>query len=103
MLNAVLLIAASLAYTLGGVCMKYSQGLTKGLPSVLLFALFAAGAALQTIAMKNAEMAVTYIFVLGLESVLAFLLGVIVFRESASLERILAVCLVTAGIVLLHR
>jgi multidrug transporter EmrE-like cation transporter len=103
MLNAILLASASLAYTLGGVCMKYSEGLTKGLPSILLFVLFAAGAAFQTLAMKNSEMAVTYIFVLGMESVLAFLLGVVVFRESASADRILAVCLVTAGIVLLHR
>jgi multidrug transporter EmrE-like cation transporter len=58
---------------------------------------------LQAIAMKKLEMAVTYIFVLGLESVLAFLLGVLVFRESASLGRIVAVSLVTAGIILLNR
>jgi len=83
--------------------MKYSEGLTKGWPSILLFLLFGAGAAFQALAMKNSEMAVTYIFVLGLESVLAFLLGVLVFRESATTERILAVGLVTAGIVLLHR
>ena len=103
MLNGLLLAAAALAYTLGGVCMKYSEGLTRGLPSIQLFVLFVAGAVLQTLAMKHSEMAVTYIFVLGLESVLAFLLGVLVFRESATAERILAVGLVTAGIVLLQR
>jgi multidrug transporter EmrE-like cation transporter len=103
MVNFLLLLAASVAYTIGGVCMKYSQGLTRTLPSILLFALFIAGAAFQAIAMKKSEMAVTYIFVLGLESVLAFLLGVIVFRESVSLSRIAAVGLVTAGIILLYR
>jgi multidrug transporter EmrE-like cation transporter len=101
--NLLLLVAAAVAYTIGGVCMKYSQGVTRALPSILLFALFIAGAASQAIAMKKLEMAVTYIFVLGLESVLAFLLGVLVFRESASLTRIVAVGLVTAGIILLNR
>jgi|SRR6516162_3803200 multidrug transporter EmrE-like cation transporter len=103
MLNIMLLSAASLSYTLAGVCMKYSQGLTKGLPSILLFALSVTAATFQTIAMKDSEMAVSYIFVVGLESVLAFLLGVVVFQESASVQRIVAVCLVTAGILLLHR
>ncbi|HEY6342724.1 MAG TPA: SMR family transporter [Bryobacteraceae bacterium] len=101
MVKLLLLLAASIAYTIGGVCMKYSQGLTRALPSILLFALFIAGAAFQAIAIEKSEMAV--IFVLGLESVLAFLLGVIVFRESASLGRMAAVGLVTAGIILLHR
>ena len=102
-MNFLLLAAASLAFTVGGICMKYSAGLTKPGPSVLLFLLFALGAALQALAMKDSEMAVSYIFVLGLESVLAFLFGVVIFRESASLLRVLAVTLVTAGIVLLHR
>jgi multidrug transporter EmrE-like cation transporter len=101
--KAVLLVGASFAFTLGGVCMKYSEGLTKNGPSILLFVLFSAGAAFQALAMKNSEMAITYIVVLGLESVLAFLLGVLVFHEGASADRIFAVCLVTAGIVLLNR
>jgi len=83
--------------------MKYSDGLTKAAPSVLLFVLFALGAALQALAMKNAEMAVSYIFVLGLESVLAFIFGVAVFHESAGLVKVIAVALVTSGIMLLSR
>src|SRR5215469_1336104 len=79
LVNGALLVAASIAYTLGGVCMKYSEGLTKVRPTALLFLLFVGGAALQALAMKNSEMAVTYIFVLGLESILAFVLGVVVF------------------------
>jgi multidrug transporter EmrE-like cation transporter len=97
------LAGASVAFTLGGVCMKYSEGLTKSGPSILLFVLFAAGAAFQALAMKNSEMAITYIFVLGLESALAFVLGVLVFHERAGADRIFAVCLVTAGIILLNR
>lgn len=95
-------LAAAIAFTLGGVAMKYSAGLTRLWPALTMFALFAAGAAAQAMAMRRAEMSATYIFVLGLESVLAFGLGVVVFSEPAPPMRILAVALVTAGILLLR-
>jgi multidrug transporter EmrE-like cation transporter len=81
--------------------MKYSDGLRRLRPAVLLFALFCGGAALQAVAMRRGEMGISYIFVLGLESVMAFGLGVWVFSEPATPVRILAVLMVTAGIVLL--
>jgi multidrug transporter EmrE-like cation transporter len=95
-------LAAAIAFTTGGVAMKYSAGLTRMWPTVAMFALFCAGAAAQAMAMRRAEMSATYIFVLGLESVLAFALGVVVFSESATPLRILAVALVTVGILLLR-
>jgi hypothetical protein len=55
----------------------------------------ASSPSLLALAMKNSEMAVTSILVLGLESILAFLLGMVVFRESAGAGRIVAVGLVT--------
>ena len=103
LLSLLLSVAAAVTFALGGVCMKYSEGLTRPVPTALLFVLFCAGAAAQTLAMSQAEMGSTYILVLGLESVLAFTLGVLIFKESAPPVRILAVLLVTAGIVLLRR
>jgi multidrug transporter EmrE-like cation transporter len=94
---------AAVAFALGGVCMKLSDGLTRPVPSILLFALFCAGAAAQTLAMRRQEMSGTYILVLGLESVLAFALGVLFFSEPATPLRVVAVLLVTIGIVLLRR
>lgn len=102
-MSILLLIGSALAFTLGGVCMKYAEGMTKLLPTALLFAFFLIGAGLQAVAMRRAEMGVAYIFVLGLESVLAFLFGVLIFHESASAARIAAVLMITCGIVLLHK
>lgn len=98
-----LLIGAALAFTLGGVCMKTSQGLTRLLPTLGIFALFCLGAGLQTLAMKRAEMGVAYIFVLGLEAMLAFLFSVYFFDEPATLTRAVAVLFIAVGIILLRR
>jgi small multidrug resistance pump/quaternary ammonium compound-resistance protein SugE len=97
-----LMIAAAFAYTCGGVCMKYSLGLTRPIPTILLFVLFLLGAGLQALAMRSTDMGVAYIFVLGLESLLAFIFSIFVFNEMATLTRMLAVFLITVGIILLH-
>lgn len=99
----VLLIAASLLFATGGLFMKLSLGLTRLTPSIFVFVFFCAGAACQAIAMKRADMGVAYVFVLGLEAVVAFLISVLALNESAAPMRVAAVLLIVAGIVLLQR
>jgi hypothetical protein len=53
-------ILAALFFTVGGLFMKLSESLTKFWPTLIVFALFVIGAALQTLAMKRADLAVTY-------------------------------------------
>ncbi|MFN0105501.1 MAG: DMT family transporter [Bryobacteraceae bacterium] len=101
--NVALLLIAALCFTAGGVCMKYSEGLTRLTPSVVLGILFLAGAGFQALAMRREEMSVAYVFVLGLESVLAFFFGVLFFGETVTVTRIVAVILIALGIALLHR
>jgi multidrug transporter EmrE-like cation transporter len=98
-----LLVAASLLFALGGLFMKYSQGLTHAGPSLAVFALFSAGAAFQALAMKRTEMGVAYVFVLGLEALAASALSVLVLGERATISRACAVALIVAGIILLER
>src|SRR5215213_7400444 len=93
--NFVLLILAALAFTAGGVCMKYSDGLTRLGPSILTGVLFLGGAACQAVAMRREEMSVVYVFVLGLESVLAFIFGAMIFGDAVTAVRITAVALIT--------
>jgi len=96
------MVAAALAYTCGGVCMKYSAGPTHPVPTVSLFVLFLLGAGLQALAMRSTDMGVAYIFVLGLESLLAFMFSVFHFNEVVTATRVPAVFLITIGIVLLQ-
>lgn len=97
----VLVVLAAVAFSVGGYCMKLSAGLTRPLPSVLVFVLFGLGAALQALAMRDEPMSVTYIVVLGLEAVAAYALGALFLNEHNSIAKVSGVALVVAGIVLL--
>jgi small multidrug resistance pump/quaternary ammonium compound-resistance protein SugE len=94
--------AAAFTFTLGGVCMKSSAGMTRPVPTVLLYLLFAAGATFQALALRRADLGVAYLFVLGLEAVLAFGLGALFFAEAVSPWKLLGVAAIVAGVVLLH-
>lgn len=98
-----MVVAAAVCFAVGGIYMKFSEGLSQLVPSLLVYLLFVGGASLQTIAMHKAEMGVTYILVLGAEAVFALLLGMIYFKESHSLANFFGIALIVTGIVLAKR
>jgi quaternary ammonium compound-resistance protein SugE len=98
-----LLVTASIAYACGGLFMKQSGGASH-LPSTVIFiGLFAGGAVLQSLGMKQADMGASYVFVLGVEAVAAVLLSALVLHESYSPSRLAAIALVLVGIAWLRR
>ena len=78
--------------------MKHSDGLTKLAPTLIVFVCFIVGAAFNILLMKREDLGVAYVFVLGLEAVLAFLLGIVIFKEPVLLPRVIGVVLIVAGI-----
>ncbi len=96
------LILAAACYAAGGLCMKLSLGLTKPLPTAILFVLFIVGATLQTLGMRREDLGVAYIMVLGLEAVAALALSVFVLDEACPPSRLMAVGLIIGGIVWLR-
>ena len=98
----VMVVVAALSFSVGGIFMKYSDGLTRPAPALAVLVLFVLGAALQALAMKHSQMSVTYLIVLGLEAVTAFSLGVIFFREDTSWLKVLGVLVIVVGIALLR-
>lgn len=97
-----LALLAALAFTAGGVLMKQAEGLRHAGPVAGFVALFAVGAALQSQAMRGAELGATYVLVLGLEAILAFGLGVVLFQEAVTPMKLAAVVLIIAGIAVLR-
>ena len=98
----ILSVVAALFFTCGGVFMKLSSGFTRLGAGAAAIALFVAGAVAQTFALKYAELGVAYVFVLGLEAVLAFCFGALFFGESVSVPKVLGVVLIIGGFALLH-
>ena len=95
-------LTAAVLFTAGGVSMKASVGMTRLAPTLLFFLLFATGAAFQALALREADLGVAYLVVLGLEAVLAAALGVVVYAEPVSAAKCLGVLAVVLGVVLLH-
>ena len=97
-----MIIMAALSFAFGGVFMKYADGLRNPEPSFVVFVLFVLGASLQIVAMRNTELSVTYLVVLGFEAVMSFALGILVFKESISLLKIVGALIVVLGIIVLR-
>lgn len=94
-------LAAAL-YVIGGVFMKHSAGLTRWFPVVGLVVVFATGALVQALAMKQEALGSSYVVVLGLEALLAVLAGYFLFAEQLNARIVSGVALVVAGILLLR-
>jgi multidrug transporter EmrE-like cation transporter len=94
---------AALSFAIGGYFMKLSHGLSRVGPTALVFACFGLGAALQTLAMREEQMTVTYVIVLGLEAMAAYLVGALLLDETTTPAKLGGIALVVAGILLLKK
>jgi multidrug transporter EmrE-like cation transporter len=94
--------AAALLFSIGGYYMKLSAGLTNFRPTVLMFAFFAVGACLQTVAMRDEQMAITYVVGLGFEAITAFSLAVFLLKEGSSMAKLTGIGFVLVGIIILR-
>jgi multidrug transporter EmrE-like cation transporter len=99
---ALLAVLAALSFSVGGYFMKLSAGLTQLRPTLMVFGCFALGVCCQTVAMRGEEMAVTYIVILGLEAITAFLLSIVLLHEGSSIHKLVGIGLVLLGIAFLR-
>jgi multidrug transporter EmrE-like cation transporter len=97
-MELLLLVVAAIAFSAGGLCMKLSAGLTQPAATAAFLALFVIGAVVQALAMRRSDLAVSYVFVLGLEAVVTMILSVWFLHEGLPPQRLAAVVLVVIGI-----
>ncbi|MEH1896999.1 MAG: multidrug efflux SMR transporter [Nostoc sp.] len=93
------LIAAILFEVSGTTCMKLSEGFTKIVPSVLIFIFYGLCFSCLTLALKRIEVSVAYSVWAGLGTVLIAMIGIIWFRESATLIKLLSIALIVVGVI----
>jgi multidrug transporter EmrE-like cation transporter len=97
-MDIIFLVLAAVAFSVGGLLMKLSAGLTRPAPTAGFLILFLIGAIVQTFGMRRIDLSVAYIFVLGLEAALTVLLSVWYLKENCPPQRIAAIALIIFGI-----
>jgi small multidrug resistance pump len=96
------LVIAIITEVVGTTLMKVSQGLTRLVPSVLMFLLYGISFAFMALALKRIEVSIAYAVWSGLGTALIAAIGIIWFRESFNIPKLLGIVLIIAGVVLLN-
>ncbi|MGH9270302.1 MAG: DMT family transporter [Ilumatobacteraceae bacterium] len=91
-------IAASVAFGVGGAWMKAADGFTRLWPSVAVTAFFVAGTVLLTHAVRTQGLSMAYTLGLGVEAVVTLSLGHYVFHERLSAAQLLGVGMILLGV-----
>lgn len=98
-MNWLFLLIAGILETGWAVGLKYSQGFSKPLPSVLTIVGMVASFYFLSLALKELPMGTAYAIWTGIGTVGTVLLGVILFKEPVDILRILCVGLILTGII----
>ena len=83
----------------GTMSMKLSQGFTRTLPSILLFAFYSVSFALMTVAVKKIDVSVSYAIWSGVGTATIALIGVFWFREALTWIQVASIVLIVAGVI----
>ena len=95
------LFIAGLFEVLWAVAMKYANGFTVLIPSVITIIGMVLSVLFLALAMKTLPLGTAYTIWTGIGAVGAFIAGLILFAESADFWRIFAVVLIVSGLLIL--
>lgn len=95
----IMLAAAGLFEIVWAVGLKYSDGFTKTIPSIITITAMAISMWLLAQAARDLPIGTAYAIWTGIGAVGAAILGIILFQESANLMRIGCIALIVLGIV----
>jgi small multidrug resistance pump len=93
------LLCAILLEVCGTTSMKLSQGFTRLWPSVLIFVFYSLSFTLLTVVLKKIEVSVAYAIWSGVGTALIATLGILYFKESLTLLKLVSLALVIIGVI----
>jgi small multidrug resistance pump len=96
------LLIAILTEVAGTTLMKVSQGLTKLVPSVLMFVLYGVSFVFMALALKKIEVSTAYAIWSGLGTAVIATIGIVAFRESFNFTKLAGIILIIGGVLLLN-
>ena len=98
----VILFFAILSEVIATSSLKYSEGFTKPIPSVVVAVGYGLSFYLLSIALKTMPIGVAYAIWSGVGLVLTVIAGIILWRETLDWARVTGIVLILAGIVLIN-
>ena len=93
------LTGAILLEVAGTSCMKLSQGFSRIIPSILIFVFYGLSFVGLTIALKKIDVSIAYAVWAGIGTALIAVIGIVYFKESLTLVKVLSILLIIAGVV----
>lgn len=97
------LLAIAIALeVMGTTCMKLSQGFTRPVPSVAMFAFYGLAFACNTIAIKTLDLSITYAVWSGVGTIATAFIGMYFFKEAATALKMASISLIVVGVFGLH-
>ncbi|HEV2571923.1 SMR family transporter [Methylocella sp. CPCC 101449] len=97
----IILLAAGVLEVIWAFTMKQSEGFTKLTPSIITLVTALGSFVLLAIAMRSLPLGTAYTIWTGIGAIGAFVVGILVLGEQASVTRILAAALIISGLVLM--
>lgn len=98
-----LLLAASVAAEVAGtIALRYADGFTRLVPSLVVGTSYATAIWLMSISVRHLETGLAYAVWAGSGTALTAVLGAIWFGESMTLLRVAGIAMIVAGVVVLN-
>jgi small multidrug resistance pump len=83
----------------GTVSMKLSEGLSRLIPTVMIFVFYGLSFTAFTMAIKKIDLVIAYAIWAGLGTAGITLIGFLYFKETASLSKLICLSLIIVGVV----
>jgi small multidrug resistance pump len=97
-----LLSASVLAEVIGTLALRYSDGFTRLIPTLATLSCYACAIWLMSISVRHLEVGLTYAVWAGSGTALIAIMGILFFKEDASLLRIFGLALIVFGVISLN-
>jgi len=99
---AVVLLFAIISEVIGTTSLKFSEGFTKVVPSVIVVLGYGLSFYLLSISLKEIPLGIAYALWSGIGIVLAMIAGILIWREPLDWARVIGTILIVGGIVIMN-
>jgi small multidrug resistance pump len=93
------LVAAIVTEVIGTTSMKFAEGFTRLIPSILVFVFYGLSLVALTLALKRIDVSVAYAVWSGLGTAMIAAIGLLIFKEPLSLVKMLSLLCIIAGVI----